>query len=576
MRRHPPFPECDGGTGCSAECHFAKLAARPEYAAAWAGVQAPAPAAPARPPCGRLGAPTGALATCAEGCKGVKLRVFACSRHGRCTLEKRGEGVDACCKGCDDYRPAPAAAAATPARGSASIRVNHGALGLGDSLLGLCAVAGLKRDHPDRQIVYRVSGNGAAFVRLFTGWDLIVPHTWDQNLEEQPQEGDDRQMNAGYQPEMRTKNGNDRLERYCQNIGCTRPELPGLREPERLRHLGRDYAGAIFLAPHCTEPNRTYHLHGWLTLERLLLEAGHRVVVIDNSADRLAPFRSEKIVGADRRSDLVVGAVLNAACLVGNDSGLSHLAGILGRPTVVLVGQIHGSRLFGFYPHTKCLHGHLDCQHWRERCDNSCPGLQTILPAEIVATVHERTGGPPVKPSDYAVLDGARLASLTRAVRETAELPGVNAELGCYRGGSALAMARAAPAKLLRLFDTFAGLPADDVGEGIHKQGHFAAPLEGVQKLLAGQRVEYHVGRFPATAAGLAEERYACVHVDGDLYETTRDAIAYFWPRLVPGGRMVFDDLDWPDTPGVARALQEAGLYDRLERPAGWQGVLTK
>lgn len=174
------------------------------------------------------------------------------------------------------------------------------------------------------------------------------------------------------------------------------------------------------------------------------------------------------------------------------------------------------------------------------------------------------------------LLSNDRLIALARAVAETAPLPGDMAEVGVCRGGSAKVIACTARSKTLHLFDTFQGHPADDVAEGKHKAGEFAASLEEVQHYLSAHRVQFHVGTFPETATPLADARYAFVHLDGDLYQTTKDALEYFWPRLLPGGLLYLDDVDWPDTPGVNRALEEAGLMERLERTARNQGRLRK
>jgi hypothetical protein len=173
----------------------------------------------------------------------------------------------------------------------------------------------------------------------------------------------------------------------------------------------------------------------------------------------------------------------------------------------------------------------------------------------------------------HSLLTTDRLEILARLAHETAPLSGEMAELGVYQGGSAVAILNAAPAKQLHLFDTFAGLPGDG---GAHSKGEFAASLEQVKKILGGRRVEFHPGFFPETARGLEAARFSFVHVDADLYESTRDAIAFFWPRMVAGGMMVFDDVDWPSCPGVNQALVYAGLFNRIKRTAPLQGFLRK
>jgi hypothetical protein len=171
----------------------------------------------------------------------------------------------------------------------------------------------------------------------------------------------------------------------------------------------------------------------------------------------------------------------------------------------------------------------------------------------------------------HAVIDQSKRHGLIRFSRAAAHLEGNMAELGVYKGGSALVLALAVPSKPLYLYDTFEGLPSDDVGEHTHHKGDFTARLEDVQNLLQGQNVIFRVGYFPSTAV---DTSYCCVHIDGDLYTTTRDAIQFFWPRLVPGGYLIFDDWLWGHCPGVERAIREAGLS--VEESAKFQCVAQK
>lgn len=163
-----------------------------------------------------------------------------------------------------------------------------------------------------------------------------------------------------------------------------------------------------------------------------------------------------------------------------------------------------------------------------------------------------------------SLLDETRLAVLREIVLSVADLPGDLAELGVYRGGSALAIYRAAPGRRLHLFDTFTGLPAPDPALEELAEGRFAASVLEVLRLLEGAPITVHVGRFPDSVAGMRLPLLAFVHVDGDLYWTTRHAIEVFWPILVPGGAIVFDDYHNAECPGVALALRESGLAFRV------------
>jgi hypothetical protein len=68
------------------------------------------------------------------------------------------------------------------------------------------------------------------------------------------------------------------------------------------------------------------------------------------------------------------------------------------------------------------------------------------------------------------------------------------------------------------------------------------------------------------------------VHIDVDLYQPTRDSLAFFYPRLVKGGVIVMDDYGFKTCPGATRAAEELATAQGvgiLHLPTG-QGVITK
>ncbi len=150
--------------------------------------------------------------------------------------------------------------------------------------------------------------------------------------------------------------------------------------------------------------------------------------------------------------------------------------------------------------------------------------------------------------------------------------PGV-AELGVYRGGTALLLRRAAPHRPLVLFDTFTGHPsgsrAMDVAES-QPSGRFGdGSLVGVAMLLeptlrydGAAPITLHVGAFPASLGGAAPPPLVFVHVDCDLYDSVAAACRVFWPALEHGGTMLFDDFGFEDCKGARRAVEEFSLAD--------------
>lgn len=516
-----------------------------------------------RRPCVHLGPYAGVMVPCIEGCNGVQLKLMNCALHGVATIAKRGKEATACCRDCLDYEAAR------------KLQVNHGAGGLGDALLGLCALGGLKAKQPEMEITYRVHPAAIPFVSLFAGgYDALLHHVHDNNKDAAP--SPDMQMNLGYNHELRTRAKETRIQRYCRNLGGVTPRLPALRHRERLLAAGRDYAGAVVLAPFSTWSNREWRIESWLTLEAMLIAAGYPVVVLDKQdarfPNRHAAMRSEVVL--DAPAHRVAGIVLNAAITVGNDSGIAHLAGIMGRPAVVVCGQTVGDRIFNCYPQVTCLQGRLDCDGcwWQEpfvgtRCDASCASMQSVLPSDVLRAVDAvclpaYTGGD-------SILQPDKLAVIRDAVLATNHLPGDVAEFGVYRGGTARLIGHYARGTPVHLFDTFAGMPFDDTAaNGDHGAGDFAdCTVPNVPNAVI------HKGIFPDTAPPAARYRFA--HVDFDLEQSTRAAIDYLRPRMAAGGRIVFDDYGWFRCPGVAAAIHAAfGEHVPLGRPTLHQAVL--
>jgi len=191
------------------------------------------------------------------------------------------------------------------------------------------------------------------------------------------------------------------------------------------------------------------------------------------------------------------------------------------------------------------------------------PAFDELYLAGVLAT---RTSPVPMRRRDRFLL-------LTRELESTLELDGAVAECGCFRGLSSFLLcgllkkrSAAFDGGGYRVFDSFQGLSEPQAEDGLAaadpsapsavdvQAGRFAASLKDVQRALAlFPGIEYFPGWIPHTFPR-DDARYRFVHVDVDLYQPTRDSLEYFWPRLVPGARMVCDDYNWP---GGKRAVDE-------------------
>jgi O-methyltransferase len=142
------------------------------------------------------------------------------------------------------------------------------------------------------------------------------------------------------------------------------------------------------------------------------------------------------------------------------------------------------------------------------------------------------------------------------AVDAVQRIPGDMAELGVWNGASAKMISSRSPERVLHLFDTFEGLPKPTEKDSSRfKENQYRCSLDEVKKYLNSGTFRFHKGLFPASTAGLSETRFAFVHLDADLYESTKAGLEWFYPRLNKGGMLICHDFD--TAAGVNRAFEE-------------------
>ena len=161
-----------------------------------------------------------------------------------------------------------------------------------------------------------------------------------------------------------------------------------------------------------------------------------------------------------------------------------------------------------------------------------------------------------VRQETSMVLLDSEAYSICALVRRTAKVPGDIAEVGVYRGGSARLICEEKGPRGLHLFDTFEGLPQVTEWDAKFRQGGFASSFDQVQKYLKPfPEVRFHKGMFPETAQHLGDLRFSFVHLDVDLYESTRSGLQWFYPRMSSGAVLVSHD--YTIAAGVRKAIDE-------------------
>ena len=149
-------------------------------------------------------------------------------------------------------------------------------------------------------------------------------------------------------------------------------------------------------------------------------------------------------------------------------------------------------------------------------------------------------------------------------------LDGDICEAGCWRGLSTYQIAQrirdAGKNVTFHVFDSFEGLSDyqnEDKTSGVdlpyeHIRKALACPLDTVKENLADfDFIKFYQGWIPERFPEVSTTRFSFVHIDVDMYQPIRDSFAFFYPRLVGHGIMVFDDYGAPSFPGAKQAIDE-------------------
>jgi len=154
------------------------------------------------------------------------------------------------------------------------------------------------------------------------------------------------------------------------------------------------------------------------------------------------------------------------------------------------------------------------------------------------------------------------------ALDATGRCSGEIAECGVYKGGTAKILAELVPDRPLHLFDTFEGMPATDPTRDLHKAGDFAdTDIASVREYLSDhENVICVPGLVPDSLAVIEDRTFSFVHIDLDIYSAIKSACEFFYPRMQPGGVLLFDDYGYASCPG-ARAAVDEFFADKPEVP---------
>ena len=172
-------------------------------------------------------------------------------------------------------------------------------------------------------------------------------------------------------------------------------------------------------------------------------------------------------------------------------------------------------------------------------------------------------------------------------------VPGDLIETGVWRGGVVIFMraileAYGDASRAVYAADSFQGLPPPDVaaypadtGSRLHDAEPLVVSRADVERNfrlygLLDDRVRCLEGWFKDTLPTVADRTWAVVRLDGDMYESTMDALVNLYPGLAPGGFLIVDDYAFEPCKQAVTDYRTANGIDEPIEEIDWLGAFWR
>jgi O-methyltransferase len=188
-----------------------------------------------------------------------------------------------------------------------------------------------------------------------------------------------------------------------------------------------------------------------------------------------------------------------------------------------------------------------------------------------------------------------RLANVRYCVERVIadDIPGDLIETGVWRGGVVILMRAILEAygdrtRSVFVADSFQGVPPPDLeaypadeGSKLHTAKALAIPREDVERNfdlygLLDERVQVLEGWFKDSLPQVKDRTWSVIRLDGDLYESTMDALTNLYPGLSVGGYLIVDDYGHGPCRQAVMEFREANGIDEPIEEIDWLGAFWR
>ena len=187
-------------------------------------------------------------------------------------------------------------------------------------------------------------------------------------------------------------------------------------------------------------------------------------------------------------------------------------------------------------------------------------------------------------PQSLGPTGSANINILCKLIDLTSALRGDVADCGVFVGGSTVAMGlylrQHNIQKTIYGFDSFEGFEEDalkedlalggEINEDRRADSYKTTSFEAVSKKIKRfhrTNIKLVKGFFHESFRALPHDiRFSFVHMDVNIYSSYKECLEFFYPLMVRGGIILFDEYNDPPWPGCNKAVDEFTRF-RPEKP---------
>lgn len=218
-----------------------------------------------------------------------------------------------------------------------------------------------------------------------------------------------------------------------------------------------------------------------------------------------------------------------------------------------------------------------------------------VLCKRVLSTNENRLNGNDWPSYSETMIGLKRLNNIEECLKDivTNNVEGDCIETGVWRGGATIFMKAVLKVlnetkKIVWVADSFEGLPKpddkfpEDKGDRHYEKNELSISLEDVKNNfkkygLLDERVKFLKGWFKDTLPGAPIERLSLLRLDGDMYQSTIEALESLYPKLSIGGYIIIDD--WGAVEGCKKAVEDYRKSHQINeeiKTIDWAGVYWK